>query len=217
MTTTPQTLTLAGEDYVVIPRDEYERLRAAADEHAAAVAAIPRVLDDPDETWVPAELVRRIVEGEHPVRVWRTPRAMTARSPAVAAGIPSSHLSAIERGVKPGSLKALRVSPPLSTCGWTICCDRFTRRPRTPCRVPTPTGVALPFDPERKPVLLITADTSDRGAPCRSRRGRRRVSPRARRTSRHLPRAPPRALVLTLPTPRPRTPDRVHSGQCFCR
>ena len=43
MTTTPQTLTLAGEDYVVIPRDEYERLRAAADEDAADVAAIRRV------------------------------------------------------------------------------------------------------------------------------------------------------------------------------
>ena len=28
MTTTPQTLTLAGEDYVVIPRDEYERLHS---------------------------------------------------------------------------------------------------------------------------------------------------------------------------------------------
>ena len=50
MTTTPQTLTLAGEDYVVIPRDEYERLRAAADEDAADVAAIQRVRDDPDET-----------------------------------------------------------------------------------------------------------------------------------------------------------------------
>ena len=74
MTTTPQTLTLAGEDYVVIPRDEYERLRAAADEDAAAVAAIPRVLDDPDETWVPAELVRRIVEGEHPARLAHAPR-----------------------------------------------------------------------------------------------------------------------------------------------
>ena len=108
MTTTPQTLTLAGEDYVVIPRDEYERLRAAADEDAADVAAIQRVLDDPDETWAPAELVRRIVEGEHPVRVWRTHRGMTARSLAAAAGIPNSYLSAIERGVKPGSVKALK-------------------------------------------------------------------------------------------------------------
>ena len=72
------------------------------------VAAIQRVLDDPDETWAPAELVRRIVEGEHPVRVWRTHRGMTARSLAGAAGIPSSYLSAIERGVKPGSVKALK-------------------------------------------------------------------------------------------------------------
>lgn len=42
------------------------------------------------------------------MRVWRTHRGMTARSLAVAAGIPSSYLSAIERGVKPGSVKALK-------------------------------------------------------------------------------------------------------------
>lgn len=108
MTTTPQTLTLAGEDYVVIPRDEYERLRAAADEDAADVAAIRRALDDPDQTWVPADLVRRIADGEHPLRVWRTHRGMTARALAAAAGIPSSYVSAIERGVKPGSVKALK-------------------------------------------------------------------------------------------------------------
>ena len=107
MTTTPQTLTLAGENYVVIRRDEYERLRPAADEDAADVDAIRGVLDAPDETWAPADLVRRISEGEHPVRVWRTHRGMTARALADAAGIPSSYLSAIERGVKPGSVKAL--------------------------------------------------------------------------------------------------------------
>ena len=69
MTTTPQTLTLASEHSVVIPRDEHERLRAAADEDAADVAAIQRAPDDPDDTWAPAELVRRIVEAEHPVRI----------------------------------------------------------------------------------------------------------------------------------------------------
>ena len=108
MSTTPQTLTLAGEDYVVIRRDEYEQLRAAADEDAADAAIIQRVLDDPDQTWAPAGLVRRIAEGEHPVRVWRTHRGMTARALAAVAGIPSSYLSAIERGVKPGSVKALK-------------------------------------------------------------------------------------------------------------
>ena len=40
MTATPQTLTPAGEDYVVFPRHEYERLRAAAAEDAADVTAI---------------------------------------------------------------------------------------------------------------------------------------------------------------------------------
>ncbi len=93
---------------MVIPRDEYEPLRAATAEDAVDVAAIQRVRDDADESWAPAELVRRIVEGEHPVRVWRTHRGMTARSLAIAAGIPSSYLSAIERGVKPGSVKALK-------------------------------------------------------------------------------------------------------------
>ena len=108
MTTTPQTLTLAGEDYVVIPRDEYERLRAAIDEDAADIAAIQRLLDDSDQTWAPADLVRRIAAGEHPLHVWRTHRGMTARALAAAAGIPSSYVSAIERGVKPRSVKALK-------------------------------------------------------------------------------------------------------------
>ena len=107
MTTTPQTLTLDGEDYVVIRRDEYDALRAVVDEDAIDAAIIDRVLNDPDQTWAPAELVRRIADGEHPVRVWRTHRGMTARALAAAAGIPSSYLSAIERGMKPGSVKAL--------------------------------------------------------------------------------------------------------------
>ena len=49
MTTTPQTLTLAGDDYVVIPRDEYQRLRADDDEDPADFPAIQRVLNDPAE------------------------------------------------------------------------------------------------------------------------------------------------------------------------
>ena len=51
--------------------------------------------------------MRRIVEAHHPGRVSRTHLRMTARSLAAAAAIPNSYLSAIYRGVKPGSLKAL--------------------------------------------------------------------------------------------------------------
>ena len=91
----------------MIRRDEYEQLRAASDEDATDAAIIQRVLNDPDEMWAPADLVRRIADGEHPVRVWRTHRGMTARALAAAAGIPSSYLSAIERRRKRGSVKAL--------------------------------------------------------------------------------------------------------------
>ena len=57
MNTTPQTLT--GEDYVVIRRNVYEQLRAAAAEDATDAAIIQRVRDDPDQTWAPADLARR--------------------------------------------------------------------------------------------------------------------------------------------------------------
>ena len=59
MSTALQTLTLAGEGCVVIRLDEYEQLRAAADEDATDAAIIQRVLDDPDQTRAPADLVRR--------------------------------------------------------------------------------------------------------------------------------------------------------------
>ena len=152
MTITPQTLTLAGEDYVVIPRDEYERLRAAADADAADVAAIHRAL----ETRAPAELVRNIVEGEHSVRVWRPHRGMTVRSLAVAAGIPNSYLSAIERGVKPRWERRSRVPPPLSTCRWTISCDRPAPPPGPP--------VLLQRDTDR-PCLRLSSKPSCRSPP----------------------------------------------------
>ena len=54
MSTTPQTL--AGEDYVVIRRNVYEQLRAAAAEDTTDAAIIQRVRDDPDQTWAPADL-----------------------------------------------------------------------------------------------------------------------------------------------------------------
>ena len=107
MTTTVQTVTLAGEDYVVVRRDEYDAMRAAVDDDAMDAGIIQRVLADPDQTWASADVVRRIAGGEHPVRVWRTHRGMTARALAAAAVLPASYLSAIEQGKKPGSVKAL--------------------------------------------------------------------------------------------------------------
>ena len=104
----PQTVTLAGEEYVIVPLSEYEALRKVVNEDAVDAAIMRRVLGDPDQEWIPADMVRRMAAGEHPIRVWRDYRGMTASGLAAAAGIAGSYLSAIENGKKPGSINAMK-------------------------------------------------------------------------------------------------------------
>lgn len=106
--TKPQTITLAGEAYVVVPLSEYQALCNAVDEDAMDAAAMRRVLEDPDEESVPIELVDRLLAGENPVRVWREYRGLTGVELAGAAGVAASYLSAIENRKKPGSINALK-------------------------------------------------------------------------------------------------------------
>ena len=81
---------------------------AMADEDALDAAVFRRILDDADQEWTPAHLVKRLIEGEHPVRVWREHRGLSARELAASAGIAGSYLSAIENGRIPGSVPALK-------------------------------------------------------------------------------------------------------------
>ena len=105
---TLQTVTLAGEEYAVVPRAEYEALREAVDGDAMDATIIRSVLEDPDQELVPFELVERIADGEHPVRVWRNYRGMKAGELATIANVAASYLSDIENGKKPGSVKAMK-------------------------------------------------------------------------------------------------------------
>ena len=77
-------------------------------EDAMDAAIMKRVLEDPDQELVPFTLVKRIADGEHPVRVWREYRGLRASELATAAGIASSYLSDIENGKKPGSVNAMK-------------------------------------------------------------------------------------------------------------
>ena len=69
---------------------------------------IRRTLEDPDQELVPFELVKRVADGEHPVRVWRNYRGMKAGELADIAGVAASYLSDIENRKKPGSVKAMK-------------------------------------------------------------------------------------------------------------
>jgi ribosome-binding protein aMBF1 (putative translation factor) len=99
-------ITPNGETLVVLALEEYERLIdkadiAAADKVKADIAA------SRDEL-VPAEIVRRILAGENPIRVWRAHRGLSARDLAAATGLSAPYISEIESGKKEGSISAVK-------------------------------------------------------------------------------------------------------------
>ena len=92
-------------EVVAMSRNDYDDLIDAAEnndaEHAYAVTR--------EEETLPLEMVKRIVIArENPITVWREHRGMTQNSLAKAAGISAPYLNEIEKGRKPGSVKARR-------------------------------------------------------------------------------------------------------------
>ena len=109
MKTRLQTVTVAGEACAVVPLRFYDDdLRQALDDAAdAAILAHVREHDNAGDEGLPAEYFRRIIRGEHPVRIWREFRGMKPADLARAAGVSASCLSEIEAGRKSGSARTL--------------------------------------------------------------------------------------------------------------
>lgn len=102
-----QTITTpGGETLIILPLNEYEALIDAAD--VAAAEKIKADIAAGNEELIPSEIVNRLLDGENPVRVWRTYRGLTARELAEKAGISAPYLSEIESGKKEGSVTALK-------------------------------------------------------------------------------------------------------------
>jgi len=101
-------------DTVTLSRAEYEalieRIEDAEDNaFLDIVEARERAIgkESARADYLSAELVRRLIDGEHPVRVWRAHRGLGRDALAAAAGIAPSYLSEIETRRKPGSFTAL--------------------------------------------------------------------------------------------------------------
>ena len=105
-----------GEELVLLPKAEYERLRRLereleAMEDAADLGAAKRVLAEirsGKQELLPADMVFRIVEGANPVLVWREYRKLTAEGLAKKAGLSRAYVTQIETGVRKGSTRTLR-------------------------------------------------------------------------------------------------------------
>jgi len=106
MIDTAETITLTREEY----RALVERIEDAEDLAAVAAAEAREAALGKEKAradYLPIELVRRLSDGEHPVRVWRTHRGLSRDALAALAGIAPSYLSEIETRRKPGSFAAL--------------------------------------------------------------------------------------------------------------
>jgi DNA-binding XRE family transcriptional regulator len=95
-------------EWAVVPYEEYERLVEAAemlqdvrtyDEAKKAIAE--------GEELVPSKVTYAILDGGHPVRVWREHRGLTQQQLATAVGISVPYLSQIESGKRQGSAEVL--------------------------------------------------------------------------------------------------------------
>jgi len=105
---------MSATDTVTLSRAEYEalldRLEDAEDENAikrfeARVAALG--WEAATRNALPAERAWRLLDGAHPLAVWREHRKLSGAKLAALSGVPQSYISEIETGKKPGSLDAM--------------------------------------------------------------------------------------------------------------
>jgi Predicted transcriptional regulator len=93
-------------EWAIIPYAEYQKLLETL-ETLDDVRAFDEAMNSQEEL-LPAKMVRRIVEGGNPIRIWREHRDMSQAELARAAGITPPYLSQLESGARKGSTRALR-------------------------------------------------------------------------------------------------------------
>ena len=107
MRSKPQIIECDGKpEYAVIPYAEYEEMSRLS-EAMRDIQAYDAGLADEGEA-VPQEMMRRLVAGEPPIRLWREHRGLTRTQLAEQARIDKTYLSQLESGRKVGSVAVLR-------------------------------------------------------------------------------------------------------------
>ena len=97
-------------EMVTIPREEYDRLRAAAEDLAdlQSYDRAKAALVAGEEELVPADYANRLLNGESALRVYRDWRGLTQAALAAKAGVNRVTVAEIETGRKQGSVATLR-------------------------------------------------------------------------------------------------------------
>src|SRR5437016_2597129 len=98
--------TESGEELVVLPKADYERLVERAESEDAGTARIVRkakqAIASGQEHVLPKAVVDRLAAGENPIRVLREWRGVTQAALAGRVGITQGYLSDLESGKRKG-------------------------------------------------------------------------------------------------------------------
>lgn len=93
-------------EMVTITREEYDRLKMAA-EDLADIRAYDKAMAEGGES-IPSESVKRMIEGESPLRVYRDLRDLTQVQLSERSGVNRVQIANIESGKKSGSLETIK-------------------------------------------------------------------------------------------------------------
>lgn len=97
-----QKINLNGSAFVILSEEDYEDLIDGRN----AAEAKARIMSGEDELW-PLDVVKALLAGEEPVRVYRKHRGMTVALLAEQTGLSRPYISEIETGKKTGSFDAM--------------------------------------------------------------------------------------------------------------
>lgn len=104
----PQILKKDGEPaFAVLPIAEWRRLmeRLADLEDSRDLEMIAA---DPNSRMIPGEVMRRLLDDEHPLKVWREHRGLSRTELAAKVGLTPGHIGHIESGRRHGTPEGLR-------------------------------------------------------------------------------------------------------------
>ncbi len=102
------------QDTVTVSRGDWTQLLSELEDAQDRAAVVERRRHEAAKgmqaarrDYLTAREVRRLLDGESPVKVWREKRGHSQRELAAAAGVSAGYLAEIETRRKPGSVEAL--------------------------------------------------------------------------------------------------------------
>ena len=97
---------IAGQEVVLLSKEEFDRLRVAAESYEDIVAAIDaRKQREMGEEYVPKEVVDQLLAGANPLRVWRNYRGLSMDALGLMVDRKGSFISKLEKGHAEGGIK----------------------------------------------------------------------------------------------------------------